>query len=41
MQSVKVDTTSIIRLITARYDLPVLPGIVARDTARRAAPRQR
>ncbi|AHG49897.1 hypothetical protein RLEG12_03135 (plasmid) [Rhizobium leguminosarum bv. trifolii CB782] len=30
------DTTSIIRLITARYDLPVLPGIVARDTALRA-----
>ncbi len=37
-QSLSVDhtqyeTTSIIRLITARYDLPVLPGIVARDKA--------
>ena len=30
------DTTSIIRLITARYDLPVLPGIVARDEALRS-----
>ena len=29
------DTTSIIRFITARYDLPVLPGIVARDEALR------
>ena len=29
------DTTSIIRFITARYDLPVLPGIVARDKALR------
>ncbi|RUT96786.1 acid phosphatase, partial [Mesorhizobium sp. USDA-HM6] len=27
------DTTSILRFITARYDLPVLPGIVARDKA--------
>ncbi len=27
------DTTSIIRFITARYDLPVLPGILARDKA--------
>lgn len=29
------DTTSILRFITARYDLPVLPGIVARDKALR------
>ncbi|MGO6754694.1 acid phosphatase [Rhizobium ruizarguesonis] len=29
------DTTSIIRFITARYDLPVLPGILARDKALR------
>ncbi|TCA74323.1 hypothetical protein E0H62_15975 [Rhizobium leguminosarum bv. viciae] len=29
------DTTSIIRFITARYDLPVLPGILARDRALR------
>ncbi len=29
------DTTSIICFITARYDLPVLPGIVARDKALR------
>jgi phospholipase C len=27
------DTTSILRFITARYDLPVLPGLVARDKA--------
>jgi phospholipase C len=30
------DTTSILRLITARYDLPVLPGLTARDTALKA-----
>lgn len=29
------DTTSILRFITARYDLPVLQGIVARDQALR------
>ncbi|TPI72379.1 acid phosphatase [Mesorhizobium sp. B2-8-9] len=29
------DTTSILRFITNRYDLPVLPGIVARDKALR------
>jgi acid phosphatase len=29
------DTTSILRFITGRYDLPVLPGIVARDKALR------
>ena len=29
------DTTSILRFITARYDLPVLPGLVARDKALR------
>lgn len=29
------DTASILRFITARYDLPVLPGIVARDKALR------
>ena len=27
------DTTSILRFITQRWDLPVLPGITARDTA--------
>ena len=27
------DTTSILRFITARYDLPVLPGIITRDKA--------
>ncbi len=27
------DTASILRFITARYDLPVLPGLVARDKA--------
>ncbi len=30
------DTTSILRLITKRFDLPVLPGIAARDAAFRA-----
>ncbi len=30
------DTTSILRFITARYGLPVLPGIVARDAALKA-----
>ena len=30
------DTTSILRLITARYALPALPGIVARDMALKA-----
>lgn len=29
------DTTSILRFITARYDLPMLQGLVARDTALR------
>ncbi|RUW29422.1 acid phosphatase, partial [Mesorhizobium sp. M1E.F.Ca.ET.041.01.1.1] len=29
------DTTSILRFITARYDLPVLPGLIARDKALR------
>jgi acid phosphatase len=29
------DTTSILRFITARYDLPVLPGLVVRDKALR------
>jgi acid phosphatase len=29
------DTTSILRFITARFDLPVLPGLVARDKALR------
>jgi phospholipase C len=29
------DTTSILRFITARYDLPVLPGLIARDNALR------
>ena len=31
-----LDSTSAIRLITARYQLPVLPGITARDTALKA-----
>jgi acid phosphatase len=31
------DTTSILRLITKRYGLPVLPGITARDAAQKAA----
>ena len=30
------DTTSILRLITRRFDLPVLPGLVARDEALKA-----
>ncbi len=30
------DTTSILRFITRRFELPVLPGIVARDAALRA-----
>jgi phospholipase C len=30
------DTTSILHFITRRFDLPVLPGLVARDTALRA-----
>jgi acid phosphatase len=30
------DTTSILRLITERFDLPVLPGIRARDEAVKA-----
>jgi acid phosphatase len=30
------DTTSILRFITKRFDLPVLPGLVARDEALRA-----
>jgi acid phosphatase len=30
------DTTSILRFITRRYDLPVLPGIAARDAALKA-----
>jgi len=30
------DTTSILRFITRRFDLPVLPGLVARDAALRA-----
>ncbi len=30
------DTTSILRLITRRFDLPVLPGLAARDAAFRA-----
>ncbi len=30
------DTTSILRLITARYDLPILDGIAARDAALKA-----
>jgi len=30
------DTTSILRLITARYSLPVLPGLAARDAALKA-----
>jgi len=30
------DTSSILRFITRRFDLPVLPGIVARDAALRA-----
>ncbi len=30
------DTTSILRFITRRFDLPVLPGLVARDHALRA-----
>jgi phospholipase C len=30
------DTTSILRFITERYDLPVLPGLIARDAALRA-----
>jgi acid phosphatase len=30
------DTTSILRLITKRFDLPVLPGITTRDAAQRA-----
>jgi phospholipase C len=30
------DTTSILRFITRRFELPVLPGLVARDTALRA-----
>lgn len=29
------DTTSVLRFITARYDLPVLPGLIARDKALR------
>jgi acid phosphatase len=31
------DTTSILRLITARYSLPKLPGLTARDAAMVAA----
>jgi acid phosphatase len=31
------DTTSILRFITRRFDLPVLPGLKARDDAMRAA----
>jgi phospholipase C len=27
------DTTSILRFITRRFDLPVLPGLAARDAA--------
>ena len=30
------DTTSILRLITKRFGLPVLPGLVARDEALKA-----
>ncbi len=30
------DTTSILRLITKRFDLPMLPGITARDEAQKA-----
>jgi phospholipase C len=30
------DTTSILRFITHRYKLPMLPGVAARDTALKA-----
>jgi phospholipase C len=30
------DTTSILRFVTKRFDLPMLPGLVARDTALKA-----
>jgi phospholipase C len=30
------DTTSVLRFITKRFDLPMLPGLIARDTALRA-----
>jgi phospholipase C len=30
------DTTSILRFITRRFDLPVLPGLTARDAALKA-----
>jgi phospholipase C len=30
------DTTSILRLVTKRFDLPMLPGLAARDTALKA-----
>jgi len=31
------DSTSILRFVTRRFDLPVLPGLVARDRALRAS----
>ena len=30
------DTTSILRFITRRFELPMLPGLIARDAALRA-----
>jgi acid phosphatase len=32
---IQYDTTSILRFITKRFDLPILPGLAARDTALR------
>lgn len=36
VDNTEYDTTSILRFITRRYDLPVLPGIAARDAALKA-----